>query len=161
MMGSLLVPSVSWVYADCTGGVSAHSSGSYAARGLGRLARMTRLAAILVALALPLLVAACGGGDEKSATPESVVGSVPAETSGGGSDAGEAVFKENCATCHTLSAAGASGTVGPNLDDVKPDEETVKTQVENGGGAMPAFKGQLSDQEIDDVSAYVAENAGS
>jgi mono/diheme cytochrome c family protein len=130
---------------------------------------MTRLAAILAALALPLLAVACGGGDDKSATPETVVGSVPAETSGdttggggeGDAAAGEAVFKDNCATCHTLSAAGASGTVGPNLDDVKPDAETVKTQVENGGGAMPAFKGQLSDQQIADVSAYVAENAGS
>ena len=130
---------------------------------------MTRLAAILAALALPLLAVACGGGDDKSATPETVVGSVPAETSGdttggrgeGDAAAGEAVFKDNCATCHTLSAAGASGTVGPNLDDVKPDAETVKTQVENGGGAMPAFKGQLTDQQIADVSAYVAENAGS
>ena len=130
---------------------------------------MTRLAAFLVALALTLLAVACGGGDDKSATPETVVGSVPAETSGdttggggeGDAAAGEAVFKDNCATCHTLSAAGASGTVGPNLDDVKPDAETVKTQVENGGGAMPAFKGQLTDQQIADVSAYVAENAGS
>ena len=127
---------------------------------------MTRLAALLVALALPLLAVACGGSEDKSATPETQIGSVPAaDTSGGGGEgdaaAGEAVFKENCATCHTLSAAGATGTVGPNLDDVKPDEAKVKSQVENGGGAMPAFKGQLSDQEIADVSAYVAENAGS
>ena len=96
---------------------------------------MTRLAAILAALALPLLAVACGGGDDKSATPETVVGSVPAETSGdttggggeGDAAAGEAVFKDNCATCHTLSAAGASGTVGPNLDDVKPDAESSRS----------------------------------
>ncbi len=127
---------------------------------------MTRLAAIIAALALPLLAVACGGGDDKTATPETVVGSVPSETAGAGGGAGdaaagEAVFTENCATCHTLSAAGASGTVGPNLDDLKPDAATVQTQVENGGGAMPAFKDTLSEQQIADVSAYVAENAGS
>jgi len=128
---------------------------------------MTRLAALLVALALPLLAVACGGGEDKSASPETVVGSVPTETAGGGGGgegdaaAGEAVFTDNCATCHTLSAAGASGTVGPNLDDLKPDEATVKSQVENGGGGMPAFKDQLSADEIANVSAYVAENAGS
>lgn len=133
---------------------------------------MTRLAAIIAGLALPLLAVGCGGGDDKSATPETVVGSVPSETSGGGAAttggggegdaaAGEAVFKDNCATCHTLSAAGASGTVGPNLDDLKPDAETVKSQVENGGGAMPAFKSQLTEEQIADVSAYVSENAGS
>jgi cytochrome c553 len=134
---------------------------------------MIRLAAVLVALALPLLAVACGGKD-KTTAPETVVGSVPAETTGstgggggtgdaaaGDAAAGEAVFKDSCATCHTLSAAGASGTVGPNLDDLKPDAQRVQTQVENGGGAMPAFKGQLTDQQIADVSAYVAENAGS
>ncbi len=132
---------------------------------------MTRLAAVLVALALPLLAVACGGKD-KTTAPETVINSgatetaVPAETTGSGGGtgdaaAGEAVFKASCATCHTLSAAGATGTVGPNLDDLKPDAETVQAQVENGGGAMPAFKGQLTDQQIADVSAYVAENAGS
>ena len=127
---------------------------------MGRLPRMTRLAALLVALALPLLAVACGGGSDKTATPESVVGSVPTETAasgGGGGDAaaGEAVFKDNCATCHTLSAAGASGTVGPNLDDLKPELAAIVHQVEVGGGPMPAFKGQLSDKQISDVSAFV------
>ena len=71
------------------------------------------------------------------------------------------MFEENCASCHTLAAANAAGTVGPNLDQLKPDKATVEHQVENGGGAMPAFKGQLSQAEIDAVSAYVADNAGS
>ena len=145
--------------------MSGHRSGGYAVGSLGRLPRMTRLAAVLVALALPLLAVACGGKD-KTTAPQSVVGSVPAETTGSGGGtgdaaAGEAVFKDNCATCHTLSAAGASGAVGPNLDDLKPDAQRVQTQVENGGSAMPAFKGQLTEQQIADVSAYVAENAGS
>ena len=69
------------------------------------------------------------------------------------------IFSQNCAACHTLAAAAATGSVGPNLDQLHPDAATVKHQVENGGGAMPAFKGRLSDQQIDAVSQYVARNA--
>ena len=35
---------------------------------------------------------------------------------------GESIFIQNCGGCHTLAAAGTSGTVGPNLDDAKPLE---------------------------------------
>jgi cbb3-type cytochrome c oxidase subunit III len=73
---------------------------------------------------------------------------------------GKSIFASNCASCHTLKAAGSSGTVGPNLDTVKPPLALVKHQVENGGGAMPAFKGTLSPQQIDAVAKFVADNAG-
>ena len=49
---------------------------------------------------------------------------------------------------------------GPNLDDLKPDEATVQRQVTNGGGVMPAFKGQLTDAQIKAVSQYVSSVAG-
>jgi mono/diheme cytochrome c family protein len=65
-----------------------------------------------------------------------------------------------CAACHTLKDAGSTGTVGPNLDQLKPAFARVKHQVENGGGPMPAFKGTLSAKQIDDVSAYVSSVAG-
>ena len=58
---------------------------------------------------------------------------------------GKTVFNSNCKSCHTLKDAGATGSVGPNLDDLQPDKATVSRQVENGGGPMPAFKGKLSD----------------
>jgi mono/diheme cytochrome c family protein len=75
--------------------------------------------------------------------------------------AGKKVFESaGCAGCHTLKDAGATGNIGPNLDQLKPAEPTVQHQVENGGGGMPAFKGQLSQQQIDAVSAYVAGVAG-
>src|ERR671912_338768 len=74
-------------------------------------------------------------------------------TTEGGAD-GAAVFTSACGSCHTLEAAGTSGTTGPNLDDVQPDAETVEEQVRNGGGGMPAFEGQLSDQEIEAVATY-------
>jgi len=70
--------------------------------------------------------------------------------------AGKAVFASaGCAGCHTLKAAGATGNVGPNLDELKPPEGRIRTQVENGGGVMPAFKGQLTQKQIDDVAAFV------
>jgi cbb3-type cytochrome c oxidase subunit III len=73
---------------------------------------------------------------------------------------GAAIFKANCASCHTLSAAGASGTVGPNLDQLKPPMAIVVHQVTNGGAIMPAFKGKLSAAQIQAVAKYVSSNAG-
>jgi mono/diheme cytochrome c family protein len=83
--------------------------------------------------------------------------STPAPPSGKGDPAaGKAVFaKAGCGACHTLKAAGSSGTVGPNLDKVKPSFDRVVHQVEVGGGPMPAFKGVLSPKEIQDVAAFV------
>ena len=89
--------------------------------------------------------------------------SVPAETDGGGGGdaaAGEAIFVENCGSCHTLEEAGTSGTVGPNLDESTLDAAAVVEQVTNGGGAMPAFGGQLSDEEIQNVAAFVVASQG-
>jgi cbb3-type cytochrome c oxidase subunit III len=73
---------------------------------------------------------------------------------------GKSIFQANCASCHTLADAGTSGTVGPNLDDVKPTREKVATQVTNGGGAMPSFKGTLDEQQIQAVADYVSSAAG-
>lgn len=114
------------------------------------------------ACALALVAAGCGGDDDENGGASST----PAETtatSGGGATAsadGKAVFAANCASCHTLAAADASGSFGTNLDELKPDAATVSAQVKAGGGGMPAFEGQLDDAEIQAVSDYVAENAG-
>ena len=83
-------------------------------------------------------------------------------TSGGGASlaAGKQVFTSNCSSCHTLKDAGALGNVGPNLDQLKPQLAVVKKQVIHGGGAMPAFKGTLSDKQIDAVAQYVSSVAG-
>jgi mono/diheme cytochrome c family protein len=64
-------------------------------------------------------------------------------------------------SCHTLADAGSTGTVGPNLDAVKPAYDKVVAQVTTGGGAMPPFKDTLSEQQIQDVAAYVSSVAGS
>ena len=85
------------------------------------------------------------------------------ETAEGGGDpaAGKQVFESaGCVSCHTLSDAGASGTIGPNLDQAQPPAELVVERVTNGQGAMPSFKDSLSEQQIQDVAAYVSSAAG-
>jgi mono/diheme cytochrome c family protein len=77
------------------------------------------------------------------------------------SSSGSDVFKTaGCGNCHTLAAAGANGRVGPNLDQLKPDEPLVERQVTNGGGGMPSFKSTLSAAQIKAVADYVSSNAG-
>lgn len=98
-----------------------------------------------------------GEGGETPTTPEP-----PAEPSGGDAAAGKTVFESaGCASCHTLADAGATGTVGPNLDESMPSVSLVVDRVTNGMGAMPPFEGQLSDEEIREVAVYVSAAAGS
>jgi mono/diheme cytochrome c family protein len=146
---------------------------------------MRRLAALtLLLLALGVVVAGCGGEEEATPTPTTVEGGNGEDTgettteettteettteetteTGGGdgqgnAEAGEAVFASaGCGGCHTLEAANSSGGIGPNLDDSQPDFELVVDRVTNGQGAMPAFEGQLTEQQINDVAAYVVQS---
>ena len=129
---------------------------------MGTVPRMARLGAVLTVLALS--IAACGGDDNSGGGGASSSGAATQSSGTGGSEQasaeGKQIFTQNCKSCHTLKDAGATGSVGPNLDDLKPDEARVKRQVENGGGPMPAFKGKLSDAQITAVSTYVSTVAG-
>ncbi|MBD0330619.1 MAG: cytochrome c [Thermoleophilia bacterium] len=116
-----------------------------------------KTAAALIAVLALLLSAACGGDDGDDAEPQPPAAGT---TENGDGASGEAVFTQNCGSCHTLSAAGTSGTTGPDLDDAAPSQDEVEEQVRNGGGGMPAFEGRLSDDEIEAVSEYVATSAG-
>jgi mono/diheme cytochrome c family protein len=69
---------------------------------------------------------------------------------------GETVFQANCSGCHGLSGGGGNG--GPNLEPQNDVQHNIQ-QVTNGGGGMPAFGDQLSDQDILDVASWVAKNA--
>jgi cytochrome c5 len=107
------------------------------------------------------------GETQTGETGETQTGETGGETEtgggGGGGDAaaGEQVFAEaGCGSCHTLQAAGASGTVGPSLDETQLGQDEIAQVVTNGRGAMPAFGDRLSEDEINAVAAYVAENAG-
>ena len=88
-----------------------------------------------------LALSACGGG-----------GSSPPANA----PPGLRVFDDqSCGSCHTLAAAKATGTVGPNLDGKSLTPASVEHYVRNGGGGMPSFSG-LSDTQIQQVSDFVA-----
>jgi mono/diheme cytochrome c family protein len=101
--------------------------------------------------------------DAVAAYVAGVAGKPVAATGGGGGPqptSGKDIFTANCGSCHTLADAGTSGTVGPNLDQVKPSFARAQKQVTNGGGAMPAFKGTLTPDRIKAVAKYVSSVAG-
>jgi mono/diheme cytochrome c family protein len=130
---------------------------------------MRRLAPAVVLGLLLALLAACGGAEDQQAVPETVVGTIeaPADTgaSGAGPEGDPAAGKEvfasaGCASCHTLSDAGATGTVGPNLDESSISAADAFETIKNGRAGMPPFGGQLDDQQIADVAAYVVQARG-
>src|SRR6266576_1752059 len=98
-----------------------------------------RLFSVGVILVFALAASACGGSKK-----------------GAASSPGAKVFATaGCAGCHTLKAANAKGQVGPNLDELKPDQSTVARQVRAGGNGMPSFKQRLSAAQISQVADYV------
>jgi mono/diheme cytochrome c family protein len=110
---------------------------------------------------------------EEEAHPEEAVETVGdlAETeppAGGGAEgvegdpeAGAGVFASaGCGGCHTLEAAGATGAAAPNLDEAQPSFQKAVDTITNGRGAMPAFRDQLSAEQIRDVARYVVDSTG-
>ena len=63
--------------------------------------------------------------------------------------------KAQCGTCHALKAAGSTGDIGPNLDQLKPSMDRIIYVVTNGIGVMQAWEGILTSEEIEAVSYYV------
>ncbi len=93
---------------------------------------------------------------------------LPAAAQAAGGDAqlaeGRALFVGGatpaCAICHTLKDAGATGSVGPVLDELRPDEDRVATAVRDGIGAMPSFSASLTEAQIRALARYVAKASG-
>lgn len=77
---------------------------------------------------------------------------------------GKQVFTQeaqpSCIICHTLADAGSAGTIGPDLDDLKPSREQVINAVTSGVGVMPAFNESLSSEQIQAVANYIATITG-
>jgi cytochrome c6 len=126
-----------------------------------------RLAMVAVTL---LLLAGCGGGADTNtggettasagatatATGEVVAGGVEGDV-----EHGRVLFNNvGCALCHALADAEATGTRGPDLDQVKPSYEQVVQCVSYGtvDGVMPSFLDRkLEPSDIKDLAAYVSE----
>jgi len=142
------------------------------------------LLALMLVLAVGV-AAGCGGEDEAAPTPDTITGTVTTDTTetettettetdttettetettdtepagGGDTAAGKEVFlgAGGCGSCHTFADAGTSGSIGPNLDDSAPSLDLALDRITNGQGAMPSFSGQLTEQQIADVAAYVS-----
>ena len=101
--------------------------------------------AILIALTI------AGGEAPGTASASSITGnpafdSLPA--AGYIADAG-------CTTCHNFGGGG--GNIGPSLANgaFGNDPAKIKTQIENGGGVMPAFKGKIPDSQIDAITEFI------
>jgi cytochrome c oxidase subunit II len=86
---------------------------------------------------------------------------------------GQQIFDEQgCSGCHTFAAAGATETIGPDLDEVLPDRSTAEieesiidpdAELSPGfaRGIMPdTFGDALSPDELDTLVQYLSENAG-
>ena len=125
-----------------------------------RVAR--RIAIVLFAGLLLLLgvlipagvIAAVSGQDD---IPEAnVSGLTEAEKNG------RELFGIRCANCHTLKAANAIATIGPNLDQLRPNKALVLDAIENGrargNGQMAA--GLYTGQDAEDVASFVAKAVG-
>ena len=95
-----------------------------------------------------------------AADPNAKVAEAGGGGGGGGGNDAKSLFTSNCGSCHALADAGTSGTVGPNLDQSKPTFEKAFAQIKNGGGAMPPFGGQLTDEQIRALARYIVRVTG-
>jgi mono/diheme cytochrome c family protein len=125
-----------------------------------------RIATAPIVAGLALACAACGGGGYSSSPPaatSTAATTTPAAPAADVAD-GKALFPSTCGGCHTLAAAGTVGTTGPNLDKSNHTVSFLVDRITNGNtsndGVMPAFVGSLTAQQIQDIAAYVAQNAG-
>ena len=131
--------------------------------------RIFTVVAVLLVVTMLAAVEVFGGEHEEEEGEEAA----PAETGGtdtgeggepaaqGDPAAGEEVFASaGCGNCHTLQEAGSTATVGPSLDESSIDAAGAVQQVTDGGGGMPAFSGQLSERQIQDVAAFVVASQG-
>jgi cytochrome c551 len=76
---------------------------------------------------------------------------------GGTGVSAQAVYKQNCVTCHGVNLEGG---VGPNLQKVgaRLNVDQITARITNGGGGMPPFKGTLKDNEINALAVWLATN---
>jgi mono/diheme cytochrome c family protein len=145
----------------------------------GRNMRAFALVAVLLVAAMLAAVEVFGEahhfGEAEGAEATETGETRPTETDGGDGDgegegegagagdpaAGQEVFASaGCGSCHVFAPAGSSGTVGPSLDESDVTFDAAVEQIRSGGGGMPPFEGQLSEQQILDVAAFVTQAGG-
>jgi mono/diheme cytochrome c family protein len=112
--------------------------------------------AIVTTLLVMIGLGAGGWAIGRSAADAEASGFAPEPALEAGAGPGAEIFvASGCGNCHTLAAAGSTGTVGPNLDVTQPTTALAVDRVTNGFGAMPAYEGTLTEDEIQAVADYV------
>jgi mono/diheme cytochrome c family protein len=118
--------------------------------------------------------AAAKPGETTATTGTSTTPAPPA----GNAAAGKAIFAaQGCVSCHTFKPAGATGKVGPDLDNLARDaqkanqgslEQYTFTSIENPEayivpgfpkGVMPNFGQTLSRKQIADLVAFLTKSS--
>lgn len=99
-----------------------------------------------------------------AAAPAWGQGGAPADAAGAAAFAlGKRLFasvaQPSCTVCHTLRDAGSTGEVGPVLDELRPDAGRVAQALRNGVGAMPSYRGKLTEAQIEALALYVSRAA--
>lgn len=81
----------------------------------------------------------------------------------GDAASGAKVFSANCAACHTGGKNVIQANKTLNKDALEKygmnSLEAITNQIYNGKNAMPAFRGRLKDEQIEDVATYVLSQA--
>ncbi len=107
-----------------------------------------------------MTAAGCGGGSGDTVSQSTRLSDTianPQQPLSAEEQRGEALFVQNCGTCHALEAAGTSGSIGPSLDQAQVDEAEVLEKIEQGPGPMPS--NLVSGKDAQAVAKFVA-NSG-
>ena len=129
--------------------------------GVSGLVLALVLGVALVALNPAITNGKAGGTPNQLGQPAAAAAGPAVQPGTPAFDGAQLIPTKQCPSCHTIPGIqGATGTVGPNLDTLKPDYRAVTAQVTNGGGAMPAFKSRFSAQQIADLAAYLVSLRG-
>ncbi|MBX6395611.1 MAG: cytochrome c [Alicyclobacillaceae bacterium] len=129
---------------------------------------MKKLLAVITAGAV-LVLAGCGADSSQSSQgSQTTSGTAASQNSSSSSQSNAssssnasatkdatALFQQNCQACH---GANLEGGMGPALNKVgaKLTEDQIATKIQNGGGAMPAFKNSLKEDDIKALATWLA-----
>jgi mono/diheme cytochrome c family protein len=133
-----------------------HAREAYLTKG-GRFFRFSMLLIYAaLGLAVPALVIAAREPAEGGTAP------LKHEEASSDLEEGKELFRQTCASCHTLAAANARGVTGPDLDAIgEMTEERVKTAIEVGGTGQKRMPARLLDDDnAEAVAKYLAAVAG-
>jgi mono/diheme cytochrome c family protein len=125
-------------------------------RGSRRFASFAFFVALLV-LGVAVPAAVIAAVDDNDDIPHAGITNLTAQEKHG-----QELFGRRCGLCHTLKAANAVARVGPNLDQLAPNEQFVLDAIlkgrSNGNGQMP---GQIyTGADAEDVAKFVAKSVG-